>query len=91
MAAKTMKLIKRLVLVIALLLSVAALFVAGGYTLLRGTPDYYRRFAMTPAERAVAAESAEQTLTRIQNLAADAHGVAIREQLRSSTQAAHRG
>jgi hypothetical protein len=74
------KLIKRLMLAVALLLALAALFAAGGYTLLRGTPDYYdpKRFIMTAAQRLAATESAEQTLARIHNLAADAHSADIR-------------
>jgi hypothetical protein len=83
------KLIKRLMLVVALILSVAALFAAGGYTLVRGTPDYYKpmRLMMTEAERAVAAASAERTLARIQNFAADSHGASIRDRAMSTTRA----
>src|SRR5437762_3106062 len=84
------KLIKRLMLGIALLMSLAALFAAGGYTLLRGRPDFYRpmRLMMSDAERSMAAASAEQTLARIQNFAADSHGAAIRNQIAPGTRAA---
>jgi hypothetical protein len=43
------------------------------------------RLMMTEAERAVAAASAEQTLARIQNFAADSHGAAIRDHSASTT------
>jgi len=75
-----MKRAKRWMLIFALLLSVLALFLGGGVVLVRGTPDYYRPAALTREQIEAASQRAEQTLTRIQNLAADAHGAQVRAQ-----------
>src|SRR2546422_870283 len=75
-----MKRRKRWLLVIALLLSVLALFLTGGAALMHGTPEYYRPAARTRQQIQAASQSAEQTLARMQNLAADSHGAQLRAQ-----------
>src|SRR5436190_10980659 len=75
---KSSKRLKRILLVTALLLTVIALFRGGSVALVRGTPDYYKPIALTREQIEAASQSAEQTLTRMQNLAAESHGAQIR-------------
>jgi uncharacterized protein YpmS len=73
------KWIKRLMLGLALLLSVTALFMVGGFALIRRTPDFYHHHLLTPAQRAAAAARAETKLTVMQNMVADSHGSEIQK------------
>src|SRR5437762_3192966 len=75
-----MKRRKSLLLIVALLLSVLALFLTGGVALMHGTPEYYRPTALTREQIEAASQRAEQTLTRMQNLAADSHVAQLRAQ-----------
>ncbi|HEX3357962.1 MAG TPA: hypothetical protein VHS31_13400 [Tepidisphaeraceae bacterium] len=70
--------IKRSLLGVALVLSLVALFLAGGFVLLRGTPTFYRLSLLSPEQRADAAARAESKLSQMQNLAADTHGAEVR-------------
>jgi hypothetical protein len=72
-------------LVLALLLAVAALFLSGGFALVHGTPDFYTSISFTPEQIDAASRSAEQTLTRMQNLAADAQSAQVRRAAGAST------
>ena len=79
------KWIKRTLLIAALLLALAALFLGGGFALLKGTPAFYRPIVMTDAERKAAADAAEDTLARIQNFAADARRETVLETRTTTT------
>ena len=69
----------------ALILALIALFLTGGFVLLRGTPAYYRVSTLTLEQRAQAAEHAESKLSQMQNIAVDAHGAEV-QKLRGVTQ-----
>jgi|GEM_PF-2118136 len=70
---------RRRVKLIILLLSVATVCLGlWGYMLLKGTPDYYIMLALTPEQKEAAAQRAEDTINRMQNLAAAAHGAELR-------------
>src|SRR5437016_6021882 len=73
------KWIKRIMLGIALLLTLVALFLTCGFVLLRGTPAYYHQSRLSPEQRAEAASRAESKLSQMQNLAADAHGAEVQK------------
>ena len=76
---------KRFLLAVALGLALLALFLTGGFVLLRGTPSYYRRSVLTDEERAAAATRAESKISQMQNIAVDAHGAEL-QKLRGVTQ-----
>src|SRR4051812_35712729 len=76
---------KRFLLAMALGLALLALFLTGGFVLLRGTPSYYRRSTLTTQQRAEAATRAESKLSQMQNMAVDAHGAEV-QKLRGVTQ-----
>jgi uncharacterized protein YpmS len=67
-----MKLLKRLLLAVALLLGTVVLLCSIGLILFRGTPGWYRPPQLSPAERDQAAQSATNKLAMIQNEAARA-------------------
>jgi hypothetical protein len=73
------KWVKRSLLGVALVMSLIALFLTGGFILLRGTPDYYRRTRLTAEQRAAAATRAEAKITQMQNLATDLHGAELQQ------------
>ena len=72
-------------LALALGMALLALFLTGGFVLLRGTPSYYRQSTLTPQQRAEAATRAESKLSQMQNMAVDAHGAEV-QKLRGVTQ-----
>ncbi len=76
--------VKRSLLGVAFVMSLVALFLAGGFVLLRGTPGFYRESQLSPEQRADAAARAESKLSQMQNLAADTHGAEVRA-LKSAT------
>lgn len=59
---------------VALIMALIALFLTGGFVLLRGTPAYYRQSRLSVEQRAQAATRAESKLSRMQNMAVDVHG-----------------
>jgi hypothetical protein len=73
-----MKRLKRILLIIALLLTVLALFLSGGVVLVHGTPEYYKPIVLTREQIDAASQSAEQTLARMQSIAAENHSAQIR-------------
>ena len=79
------KWMKRTMLGVALLMALAALFLTGGFVLLRGTPDFYRQSALNSEQRAEAAARAESKLSQMQNLASDAQGAEIQRRLGTTT------
>jgi uncharacterized protein YpmS len=79
------KWIKRIMLAVALMLSVTALMLAGGFALIRRTPDFYHRSLLSPAQRAAAASRAETKLTAMENMVVDSHGSEIRAINRATT------
>jgi hypothetical protein len=85
------KWIKRSLLGVALVMALIALFLTGGFILLRGTPDYYRRTRLTAEQRAAAATRAEAKLTQMQNLATDLHGAELQARNGSTKPAAPPG
>jgi hypothetical protein len=70
---------KRFLLGVALGMALLALFLTGGFVLLEGTPNYYRRSALTAEQRADAANRAESKLSQMQNVAVDAHGAEVQK------------
>src|SRR5438067_13307299 len=73
------KWIKRGMLAVALVLALLALFLTGGFVLLRGRPAYYHRSALSASQRADAAARAESKLSQMQNMAAEAHGAELQK------------
>jgi hypothetical protein len=71
------KWIRRIMLGLAMFLSLMALLSVGGFALLRKTPDFYHKIALSPAQREQAARRAETKFTQIQNLAADSHAAEV--------------
>jgi len=78
---------KRFLLALALGLALLALFLTGGFVLLRGKPSYYRQSTLTAEQKAQAATRAESKLSQLQNMAVDAHGAQV-QKLRGVTQPA---
>jgi uncharacterized protein YpmS len=78
------KWLKRFLLGIALGMALLALFLSGGFVLLRGTPSYYHQSTLTSQQRAEAATRAESKLSQMQNFAVDAHGAEV-QKLRGAT------
>lgn len=70
---------------LALVMALIALFLTGGFVLLRGTPDYYRQSRLTDEQRAEAATRAESKISQMQNMAVDARGAEL-QRLRGVTQ-----
>jgi hypothetical protein len=79
------KWVKRSMLGLALVMALIALFLTGGFVLLRGTPDYYRQSRLTDEQRAEAATRAELKISQMQNMAVDARGAEL-QRLRGVTQ-----
>jgi len=67
--------IKLILLLLAMALASVALL---GFSLLKRTPDYYVMMVLSPEQQEAAAQRAEDTITRMQNLAAAARGAEIR-------------
>lgn len=87
-----MKKKRRRVKIILLLLALALASVGLlGFTLLKGTPDYYVALLLTPEQRQAAAQRAEDTITRMQNLAAAARGAEIRASTNPSASSTREG
>lgn len=64
---------------ILLLFALAMVCIAlAGYTLLKGRPTYYVLISLTPEQREAAAQRAEDTINRMQNLAARVRAAEIR-------------
>lgn len=80
-----MKWFKRILLVIAILLTGVLAVLGAGYYLMKGTPDWYRPRHQSAQEREVAARSAEQKLADVQNWAADAQAAETRARSGRST------
>jgi hypothetical protein len=81
------KWVKRFMLGVALGMALLALFLTGGFVLLRGTPDYYRQSRLSAEQRAEAATRAESKISQMQNMAVDARGAEV-QRLRGVTQPA---
>lgn len=64
---------KILLLCFALLLAIIAFLGGSGYTLLRGTPDFYRRHMLTADQIARIAETAEEKIAQARNWLARTH------------------
>lgn len=77
-----MRLLKRILIVIALLLVVGVLLSAGGMWMAYDTPDWYRPRVLTPQQRAAAAQRMEDAWIEAQTRLAEAHA----HQLAASTQ-----
>jgi hypothetical protein len=60
-------------------MALLALFLTGGFVLLRGTPAYYKQSTLTVQQRADAASRAESKLSQMQNIAVDAHGAEVQK------------
>lgn len=80
--------LKLILLLLALALVSVALL---GFTLLKGTPDYYILLDLSPEQRDAAAQRAEDTITRMQNLAAAARGAEIRASTNPSARPVREG
>ncbi len=65
------KWIKRILLLFAFLLVCALAALYGGFRMLRSTPEWYRRYTATFAEREAAAQRAFNKFAGVQNAAAD--------------------
>lgn len=72
------KWVKRSLLGVALAMALVALFLTGGFVLLRGTPAYYRASRLSAEQRAEAATRAESKLSQMQNMAVDVRGAELR-------------
>ncbi len=68
-----MKWLRRCIFAVVVLVFAALLLLAGGYLLVRGAPDYYHAGALTAAQQALAAGSAEDKFRQILNSADLAH------------------
>src|SRR3954464_13980319 len=68
------KWVKRSMLGLALVMALIALFLTGGFVLLRGTPTYYRASRLSAEQRAQAATRAESKISQMQNMAVDVRG-----------------
>ena len=73
-----MKLLKTLLLIVAVLLLSAILLSAGGWFMLRGTPEWYQPSTATAEQRKKAADRAENMLISIQNWAGGARAARLR-------------
>jgi hypothetical protein len=73
-----MKWQKRILLIIAILLTGVLAVLAASYYLMKGVPDWYHPRHQTAQQRDNAARSAEQKLADVQNWAADAQAAEIR-------------
>lgn len=73
-----MKWLKRILLVLAILLSGVLAVLGGSYYLMKGTPDWYHPRHQTAEQRADSARSAERKLADVQNWAADAQAAETR-------------
>ncbi|MCC7351951.1 MAG: hypothetical protein IT446_15430 [Phycisphaerales bacterium] len=73
-----MKWFKRILLIIAILLTGVLAVLGASYYLMKGIPEWYHPRHQTAQQRDIAARSAEQKLADVQNWAADAHAAEIR-------------
>jgi hypothetical protein len=80
------KLIKGFVVVLVVAFLGGVMVLAGGWFMLRGTPEWYKPDTIAPQERQIAARNAEDMFTRMTNWAASARARRIRAGL-TTTQA----
>ncbi len=84
------RLLKRLLILLAVLVFALIVSIAVTFTLYKGTPDWYAP-PIPPAQRARLAQQAESKLTETQNWATFIHGDAIRAQRASQSSAPQPG
>jgi hypothetical protein len=73
-----MKLLKVFLVLVSVALLSAILLAAGGWFMLRGTPDWYKPVTSTPEQRKAAAERAEAMMRGINNWAAASRAARLR-------------